>query len=382
MVLTGRLRSRRTAACSLTGKLRHVYNEWCACLMNEIDLRRLDLNLLVTFEVLMAEGSVTRAATRLGRTQSAVSHALGRLREQVGDPLLVKADGRMHPSPFALTLITEVRPILRAIQRVVAPPEPFHPATSTRVFRIAAPAFSALVSAIFRRVHKLAPRVSLEWTLPNVEALPAVAEGRVALAHLGGDTRLPDGVDVHATRPFTWVTFLRRHHPALTQWDIDAWTAWPHVTVSIGNAVQNPIDEALCRLGLRRTIGARIPEFSGVAPLLAGTNMLGTFPPLALADDARVYGLLAKRPPVPLAPFSSRFFWSSRLANDPGNRWIRGIVLDIYTRLHQRAEARLSHFAAPRRGGRAPTLAGADIAESGRAGARNRTTGARPGSPG
>ena len=135
--------------------------------MIEIDLRQLDLNLLVTFEVLMSEGSVTRAATRLSRTQSAVSHALGRLREQVGDPLLVKADGRMRPSPFALNLIEEVRPILRNIQRVVAPPEPFDPATSTRVFRIAAPAFSALVSAVFRRVHALAPHVSLQWMPPN-----------------------------------------------------------------------------------------------------------------------------------------------------------------------------------------------------------------------
>jgi DNA-binding transcriptional LysR family regulator len=319
--------------------------------MIEIDLRQLDLNLLVTFEVLMSEGSVTRAAVRLSRTQSAVSHALGRLRQQVGDPLLIMADGRMRPSPFALTLIEEIRPILRNIQRVVAPPEPFCPATSTRVFRIAAPAFSALVSAVFRRVHALAPRVSLEWMLPNVDALPAVAEGRIDVAHLGGDTRLPDGVDVHVTQPFTWVTFIRRNHPALCKWDANAWTKWPHVVVSIGNAVRNPIDEALGRLGLQRTIGARIPEFSGVAPLLAGTNMLGTFPPLALADDMRLYGLVAPKPPIPLAPFSSRFFWSSRFANDPGNRWIRTLVLDTYTRLHQRAEARLSRVARPRPAG-------------------------------
>lgn len=310
--------------------------------MSQIDLRQLDLNLLVIFEVLMSEGSVTRAAVRLNRTQSAVSHALKRLRVQVGDPLMVKADGHMRPSPFALTLIQDVRPILRNIQRVVAPPEPFDPVTSTRVFRIAAPAFSALVSAVFRRVHALAPRVSLEWMLPNAEALSAVAEGRIDLAHIGGDSRLPDGVDVHVTTPFTWVTFLRKNHPALSRWDANAWTRWPHVVVSIGNAVRNPIDDALTRLGLQRTIGARIPEFSGVAPLLAGTDMLGTFPPLALAEDVRVYGLVAPTPPVPLAPFSSRFLWSSRLANDPASRWIRNLVLDTYTRLHERAEAQLS----------------------------------------
>ena len=159
--------------------------------MSEIDLSQLDLNLLVTFEVLMTEGSVTRAAARLGRTQSAVSHALQRLRDQVSDPLMVKMGGHMKPSPFALTLIDEVRPILRSIQRVVAPPEPFDPATSTRVFRIAVPAFSTLLSAVFERVHAAAPSVSVEWLLPNLHAPPAVAEGQIDLAHVGGGSRLP-----------------------------------------------------------------------------------------------------------------------------------------------------------------------------------------------
>jgi len=307
--------------------------------MSDIDLSHLDLNLLVTFEVLMSEGNVTRAAARLGRTQSAVSHALQRLRDQVGDPLLVRMGGRMRPSAFALALIEEVRPLLCHIQRIVAPPEPFDPATSRRVFRIAIPAFSTLVSAVFERVHALAPGVSLEWTLPTANALLAVAEGQIDMAHVGGDTRLPDGVDFHLAQPFTWVTFFRKGHPAAAHWDANAWTTWPHVIVSIGNAVRNPIDEAMAPLGLDRTIGARIPDFSGVAPLLSGTDMLGTFPPITMVEDMQVYDLQALRPPVPIPPFASRFLWSSRLANDPANRWIRGIVLDSYTFLQQAAEA-------------------------------------------
>ncbi len=80
--------------------------------MNQIDLRRFDLNLLVAFDVLMIERSVTRAAERLGRTQSAVSHSLSRLREQFGDPLLVKGGLRMQPTAFALDLIEQARPML------------------------------------------------------------------------------------------------------------------------------------------------------------------------------------------------------------------------------------------------------------------------------
>ena len=114
--------------------------------MKEVQLHRIDLNLLVVFEALMVEGSVAGAAEKLGKTPSAVSHALARLRDQVGDPLMVKVGGRMQPSPFALTLIDDVRPILRSIKRVLALPEPFNPATSDRVFRVACPVTGQVLS--------------------------------------------------------------------------------------------------------------------------------------------------------------------------------------------------------------------------------------------
>ena len=110
--------------------------------MHQIDLRRIDLNLLVVFDVLMTERSVTRAASRLRRTQSAISHALQRLREQVDDPLLIKVGLRMQPSPFAERLAEQIRPILASIAHALAPPAPFDPITTTRHFRIAIPDLS------------------------------------------------------------------------------------------------------------------------------------------------------------------------------------------------------------------------------------------------
>src|SRR4051812_856679 len=107
--------------------------------MNEIDLRHVDLNLLVAFDVLMTERSVSRAAVRLGRTQSAVSHALSRLREQLGDPLLVRSGAGMQPSPFALQLVEQVRPLLASLRRMLSPGRAFSPATSRRAFRLALP---------------------------------------------------------------------------------------------------------------------------------------------------------------------------------------------------------------------------------------------------
>src|SRR4029078_10873333 len=114
--------------------------------MNEIDLRRFDLNLLVVFEVLMFERNVTRAADALARTQSAVSHSLSRLRDQLGDPLLIKAGVRMQPTAFALDLIEQTRPMLRGIQRLLSPRYVFDAAHSQRGFRLAAPDFMLTVS--------------------------------------------------------------------------------------------------------------------------------------------------------------------------------------------------------------------------------------------
>src|SRR5947199_5959565 len=133
--------------------------------MSDIDLRRFDLNLLVVFDVLMTERSVTRAAERLGRTQSAVSHSLSKLRDQFGDPLLLKSGVRMQPTALALELIEQARPMLGGIQRVLTPQHVFDAETSSRVFRLAAPDFFlTLFANLLTKLRPDAPGVSVEWT--------------------------------------------------------------------------------------------------------------------------------------------------------------------------------------------------------------------------
>ena len=131
----------------------------------------------------LTERSVTRAAERLNRTQSAVSHALARLREQVGDPLLVRMGGRMTASPFAERLIDDVRPILRSIQRVLLPAQPFDAATSTRTFRIAV---SDIAPSLFPRLmaeaSRLAPHITIDWVTETPQTALAVADGQIDVA--------------------------------------------------------------------------------------------------------------------------------------------------------------------------------------------------------
>lgn len=301
--------------------------------MSNIPLHRLDLNLLVTFEVLMNEGCVAGAADKLDKTPSAVSHALARLREQLGDPLMVKVGGKMQPSPFAMTLIDDIRPILRSIQRVVSPPRPFDPATSRRAFRIAVPAIPSLINEVFARLANQAPGVALEWVGLGPRLYTAVADELIDLAFLGADKPLPEGLMEHVMPPLARHTFMRQGHPALENWGKQAWLEWPHVMVGTSNAARQTVEESVAREGLERRIGARIPEFSGIGPLLARSNMLATNVKPTLAADMKTYGLVARRPPVELPDITFRFFWSARLTADPGNRWLRKIVIGAYEKV-------------------------------------------------
>ncbi|AST85119.1 LysR family transcriptional regulator [Ralstonia pseudosolanacearum] len=298
--------------------------------MSKIDLRRVDLNLLLLFEVLMLEGSVSNTADQLGRTQSAVSHALARLREQLGDPLLVKVGGRMQPSPYALELMQEIRPILRSIERVLSPREAFDPAASTRRFRLAVPDMGThLFPHLMQRVHQEAPGVQVEWEIPKANTLLDVAEGLVDLALLPDAYKRPDGVACGATWQLQWACFLREGHPALTDWGSAQWCAWPHIVVSTGNHMHSPVVSAAAAAGLERKTGLLVPTFGAVAPLLARTNMIATLPVIVLADAVQQFGLQTRPTPFEMPAMPHVVVWSARLTNDPAGVWMRRLFFEV-----------------------------------------------------
>lgn len=308
--------------------------------MNEIKLDRIDLNLLVTFDVLMSERSVTRVADKLHKTPSAISHALNRLREQLGDPLMVRMGDRMEPSPFALRLIDDVRPILREIKRVVAPRAPFDPSSSTQRFCLAMPDFPGLVSAVIARAQAEAPDVRFDWVLLTKETVRAANADDIDLAMVFGGETLPDGLEALEVPHETRATFMRRDHPAIPNWGSEEAAKWPHIQVITGNASRSPADAAHLSGAAKRVIGARIPHFSGVAPLLARTNMIATLNKLAVHADVETFGLRAMPPAMPQPPLPVRFIWSFRLSNDPAHEWMRQVAVNTY--LDQQREAEMA----------------------------------------
>ena len=292
--------------------------------MNEIDLRRFDLNLLVVFDVLMAERSVTRAAERLGRTQSAVSHSLSRLREQFADPLLIKGGARMQPTALALDLIEQARPMLGGIQRVLSPQHVFDAATSRRIFRIAAPDFMhTLLGDLMEKLRVEAPSVSVEWTTPREPTLLDVAEGLIDVAIVPTELRWPHAVTGESVGALSWRCFARKGHPAFRDWSRRTWARWPHLAVRVGDSVASPVNAAASAAGLSRNIAGWVPNFCAIAPVLARSDLIATLPEMAMKAVLRTYGLSSIEVPFKIAPLPHAMVWCSGRSRDPGLSWLR-----------------------------------------------------------
>ncbi|WP_171210372.1 MULTISPECIES: LysR family transcriptional regulator [unclassified Ruegeria] len=310
--------------------------------MNEIQIKNLDLNLLLVFRVLMEEGSVNRAAEQLGRTPSAVSHALGRLRDQLEDPLLVRTGGIMKPSPRAESLYREIRPILSKIERVVQAPAPFEPSTCTRTFRVAGPALDCIASRVVSRMQADAPDTALAWRPYSKETMSQIIRGEVDIAFGNANFPLPEGLKAKVLKPMKRYVMARRGHPAANDWSLESWMRWPHVVVRIPAAIHDTVEARFTDLGLKRRIGLHAASWSGIASALNETNMLGNFVALILLEGRGGDELQVFEPPEPMPDLVIRVIWNAELDADPALAWMRGIVLATFEELADEANKRLS----------------------------------------
>lgn len=292
--------------------------------MHEIDLRKIDLNLLVVFEALMQERSVTKVAQQLSRTQSAISHALERLRQQLGDPLLVRQGGEMVPSPFAEHLMGQVHPLLRQMAQALTAPEVFDPATSTRTFRIAMRDFLAgLFPDLVHLVQTQAPLVKLEWVQAQNDAFASLTDG--SLDALLGPTPMPTpaGIERVPVGGLGWACFMHEHHPARAGWGPAAWAQWPHVQVGVSDPVRNPVTQAASAVGLERNVAVSVPLFSAVPAVLANSNLLATLPQAVMRDQLQFWRLVELPAPFAIDPIEHALYSARRLTGDTGQVWFK-----------------------------------------------------------
>lgn len=291
-------------------------------------LRSVDLNLLVILEALLAERHLSRSAQRLHMSQPAVSHALARLRQLLGDPLLLRGKGGFQPTARALEL---ARPLAEALQSVrsVLGGAVFEAASAQRVFRLAMSDYGAalVLPALLRRLRAQAPGIDLVISSASRPAMLAgLQDGELDLA-LGVFAQLPE--QLHSDVLFE-ETFSCALDPASLaageQLSLATYLARPHVLVaSTDGGMAAEVDAALAKLGRKRRIAVRLPHWTVASELLKGTDLILTVAQRALQGGEQ-QGWMTQAPPFAIAPFAFELVRHHRTEGDAGIAWLRAAI--------------------------------------------------------
>lgn len=294
-------------------------------------MTRPDLNLLVTLDVLLAEGSVARAARRLRLSPSAMSRALARLREATGDPLLVRAGRTLVPSPRALELREKVGQLVEggeAVLRPVGKPD-LRQLVRTFTLRTSEGWVENFGPALIARVGAEAPGVRLSFVpKPDKDSAP-LRGGAVDLETGVVESTTSPELRVQALFRDRYVGVVRQGHP-LSRGRITParYAAGRHISVWRRGPAHDPLDAALAALGVeRRIVVALAGGFATALALVRASDLIASVP--GRHTGSLRAGLHSFALPVALPEFTVSLLWHPRLDADPAHRWLRGIVREI-----------------------------------------------------
>jgi DNA-binding transcriptional LysR family regulator len=319
--------------------------------MNSVHFGSLDLNLLRVFDALIEERSVTRAGERLGLSQSAISHALNRLRYVLNDELFVRVSDGMRPTSRAAEIAPRLREGLLQLQLALAPAE-FDPARTERRFTIACGEYvgTVLMPRFLARVRALAPNAELRIRPSNMGVTEAVLAGRVDLA-IGTFRRVPDPFLCEPLFQETRVWVLSADHPAARdELSLERLASLPHVIISAtgedeqavnGYVVDHGLERlvtrsevgllqgALAASGLRRVIRLTTPHFPAALAVVSQSDMAAPLPRRLAAAFADQYHLKLFEPPYTSPPFDIMALWHRDHGTEPAIAWLRGVVREV-----------------------------------------------------
>jgi len=294
------------------------------------DLRRIDLNLLLTLHALLTERHVTRAALRLHKSQPAVSHALAQLRDTFKDPLLARrVGGGMALTPRAQELQQPLEAALSQLNALVHQPA-FTPRLAKRRFRVAMSDYAAnlVLPMLVRRLREEAPGVELALCQASRESMLAqLADGAIDLALGVFPDASPDIVLQTLFEEYFICVADKRSLPQRGKLSLEAWLARPHVLVAMGPDTPTEIDAALASQGLRRHVALVLPHWSASTAVLFETDLILTVASRTLDKVPRGAGIARFPPPIDLPRFAFQQAWHARRDADPAHRWFRGAVM-------------------------------------------------------
>ncbi|KRP58666.1 LysR family transcriptional regulator [Pseudomonas trivialis] len=290
-------------------------------------LRRLDLNLLVTLDALLSEQNVTRAARLLNLAQPTVSLQLGRLREVLGDPLLLPGPRGMSPTERARELRGPLREALVALENALSPVAAFDPAVSNQTWRIAASdyATTALVWPSLALLRRLAPNTRLALLNKHPANLANDLEnGQLDLALHTRDEASPK-LRQRSLVHDRYVLAGRRGHPSLaTRLSLKAFCGLEHAVMSPNGAgFVGSTDHALAAKGLERRVVLSVSNFNSLVSALAHSDLVAVVPERLVRDEPALH---VQAPPLAIPGFEMLMLWPERLHRDPAHRWLRELI--------------------------------------------------------
>ncbi|KWI47804.1 LysR family transcriptional regulator [Burkholderia pseudomultivorans] len=307
------------------------------------DFNNADLNLLRVFQTILEERGLTRAGSRLGLSQPAVSYALGRLRALFNDPLFVRTPEGMLPTPAAQRLAPLIGRALVAVREALEDGEQFDPATSTREFRISMSDIGeqAFLPLLCEKLQTIAPSIQIsadQVPLSHIEERMRLGQLDFAIGNLP------------ALKPVTRFALLfneeyacmTRKRPGLPSRKLSAaqFVEMKHVAVMSSDNSHVVIDDAMRAGGLHRSIALRVPHFTVIPLILQRTDWMVTLP-RGVAQALNEFGQFAIFPtPVPIAHFESTLHWHDAYDAEQGNRWFRALVIDTLTQYRRDLDRR------------------------------------------
>jgi len=302
--------------------------------MHAMHMDQLDLNLLMVFDAIYQEGSVTKAAHKLGLTQSAMSHSLNRLRAYFDDPLFVKIGPRMEPTSKAAGMCEAVTDVVSTVRNRIVMSAGFNPTKARRVFTLNVTDMGELVflPALLARFKKIAPECSLRTLQAPIEQIDGLlASGEIDLA-LGSIRAAPEGLYQQRLFPSTFVIMASTRNKELGDTlSREQFESMQHIVVSLTGRTSESYDKVLEEQGLHRRIAVVTPHFLMV-PLLIDRHpdLLATVP-RELAEVFGRFGVVRHfEPPLPVPPFQLSQYWHARFHSDPAIVWLRELVKDTF----------------------------------------------------
>jgi DNA-binding transcriptional LysR family regulator len=301
--------------------------------MHDVRLAAVDLNLFVLFDALLEERSVTRAARRVGLSQSAASHALARLRELVGDELFVRGPRGMVPTARATSLAAPLRAALSAFGRALAAEPAFDPRSARRSFSVAGGDLSELVlfPPLFARLTELAPGVDLRALPALVDAAVALEAGEIDLAiapsrSFGRSSAIAE----QALFEDGFVCVTAAEHPlARGRLTLERYLGARHAVIAPRGRRGGIVDDRLAAMGRERRVVLTIPHFLAAPYVVAQSDLVLTLPARVARVLAPPLGLAVLRPPLEVPSFTMAMAWHRRTDDDAAQRWLRATLLEV-----------------------------------------------------